>query len=100
MCARILLIVPLLLAGNAFGCLNDRETVAAEREFRSRYLSPAMPGGPRVDGPPQVAERREWNPAGLGLTAAGAGMMAIATVVARRRLRPAARPAERVTVEI
>ncbi len=62
----LLLLIATLPSARAFGCLNDRETVATENEFRSRYESPANPamadGGSTTPADPSVLPSfSEWN---------------------------------------
>jgi hypothetical protein len=64
--AWLALLLLLVSASSAVACLNDRETAVVEREFRSRYESPANPGaaGEIPQGNEHLSNlpiRDEWN---------------------------------------
>ncbi len=82
----------LLSVSGALACLNDRETVVVEREFRSRYESASNPGAAEsgaaaAQGRPDLPTRSEWNVYGMALTLAGV-VLIVGDVKFMRRKRP------------
>jgi len=80
----------LLSVSGALACLNDRETVVVEREFRSRYESASRPGAAEsgatvAQGRPGLPTRSEWNVSGMALMLAGFVMIAAAMRFMRRK---------------
>lgn len=53
------LVAVLFLSAVASACMNDRETVPAEREFKSNYMDqkPQMQPAPAPDGSPTIIEK-------------------------------------------
>ena len=82
--------LPLLSAASVFGCLNDRETVAGEQEFRSRYESPSNPGTgtPQPSTDTELPSRTVFNGAGILAAFVGAALIAGGLKIARLRLGP------------
>ena len=77
-------------AASAPACLNDRETDALERQFRSRYQSPANPGSdPGSASDPDISQlptHSEWNPGALATSATGLGLIAGSILITHRKL--------------
>ncbi len=67
-----------MFAPAAIGCINDRDVVKAEREFKSDYERPA----PTLEADPEL------DLTSVGLTALGAAMLCGAVVRVRRNPPP------------
>lgn len=94
---KVLIGVLLLLPTLALACLNDRETVNTENEFRSRYESPANPGAGAESANSRNSQAlpstSEWSPVGIAIAAVGILMITSATKIASRKLaRPENKP--------
>ena len=70
-------------ASTATACINDRESLTHEKEFKSNYLDQHSPSEP--DGPLAAKQRRMMVVSGLGIASLFLGVVAGTVVVVRRR---------------